>query len=97
MNATFQENTTFHEKERVEMKDKDSSYRKVVFKDTSADFEVLINSTVKTKETIKWRDGNEYPLFKIEISSASHPFFTGTDKILDSEGRVEKFKRRFNL
>ena len=93
----FNRNETLREKERVEMKDKDSNYRKVVFKDTSADFEVLINSSVKTKETIKWRDGNEYPLFKIEISSASHPFFTGTDKILDSEGRVEKFKRRFNL
>lgn len=70
-------------------------YRDVVFKDVSSDFAILTRSTVATKETIKWEDGNEYPLFKVEISSASHPFYTGQHKLLDTQGRVEKFNKRY--
>ena len=71
------------------------NYRLVVFKDTSCDHAFLTRSTVETKETIKWDDGNEYPLVKLEISSASHPFFTGKQKLVDSTGRVERFKQRY--
>lgn len=73
------------------------NYRPVVFKDTSADYAFLTRSTVDSKETIKWEDGKEYPLVKLEISSASHPFFTGKQKILDSAGRVEKFNRKYGI
>lgn len=76
-------------------KDIHPDYRPVVFKDVSTDYAVLTRSTVKTNETIKWEDGKEYPLFKTDISSASHPFYTGTQKILDTEGRVEKFRKRY--
>lgn len=71
-----------------------SSYRPVVFQDTSNGFAFLTRSTAQTQETIKWEDGNEYPLIKIHISSQSHPFFTGEEKIIDIEGRVDKFKAR---
>ncbi len=70
-------------------------YRPVVFQDVSADFSILTKSTVKTKETIKWEDGEEYPLLRVDISSASHPFFTGKQKFLDTAGRVEKFRKKF--
>lgn len=70
------------------------NYRPVIFVDTSSDARFLIGSTVSTKETGKWEDGKEYPLYNIEISSASHPFYTGTDKSIDSAGRVERFKKR---
>ncbi len=70
-------------------------YRKVVFQDVSADFSFLTRSTMNSKETIKWEDGEEYPLIKIDISSASHPFYTGKHKVLDSGGRVDRFKRRY--
>lgn len=69
-------------------------YRDVVFKDVSADFEVLTKSTVKTTETTTY-NGKEYPLFKVDISSASHPFYTGTQKVLDTEGRVDRFKKKY--
>ena len=72
----------------------DKNYRPVVFEDLSNGFRFLTKSTVKTDETIKWEDGNTYPLFKVHISSTSHPFFTGEEKILDIEGRVDKFKAR---
>ena len=71
-----------------------SSYRLVVFQDTSSDFKILTRSTAATSETIKWEDGKEYPLIKVHVSSASHPFFTGEEKIMDIEGRVDKFKAR---
>ncbi|HET56280.1 MAG TPA: type B 50S ribosomal protein L31 [Ignavibacteria bacterium] len=71
------------------------NYRPVVFKDMSVDYAFLTRSTVDTKDTIVWEDGKEYPLVKMEISSASHPFFTGKQKILDSAGRVEKFNRKY--
>lgn len=69
-------------------------YRPVVFQDDSAGFAFLTRSTATTNDTIKWEDGNEYPLVKIHISSASHPFYTGEQKVLDIEGRVDKFKAR---
>ncbi|MBO4813176.1 type B 50S ribosomal protein L31 [Candidatus Saccharibacteria bacterium] len=69
-------------------------YRFVVFSDESAGFSFLTRSTAQSEETIKWEDGNEYPLVKIQISSASHPFFTGEEKIIDTEGRVDRFKAR---
>ncbi len=70
-------------------------YRFVVFKDMSADFAFLTRSTVRTKETIIWEDGKEYPLVKLEISSASHPFFTGKQKFVDTARRVDKFMARY--
>jgi large subunit ribosomal protein L31 len=69
-------------------------YRFVVFADEQAKFSFLTRSTAKSDETIKWTDGNEYPLVKMQISSASHPFFTGEEKIIDTEGRVDRFKAR---
>lgn len=72
-----------------------TDYRPVVFSDDVAGFAFLTQSTAQTTETIKWEDGNEYPLVKIHISSASHPFFTGEEKIIDTEGRVDRFKNRF--
>ena len=72
-----------------------NSYRLCVFKDISTDYSILTKSCVETKDTIKWEDGNEYPLYKVDISSASHPFYTGKQKILDTEGRIEKFKKKF--
>jgi large subunit ribosomal protein L31 len=71
-------------------------YHEVVFQDLSSDFSFLTRSTVKSKETIKWEDGKEYPLIKVEISSASHPFYTGKHKLMDTGGRVDRFKRRYN-
>ena len=71
------------------------NYRLVVFKDMSCDHAFLTKSAVETKETTKWEDGNEYPLVKVHISSASHPFFTGEEKIIDTEGRVDRFKAKF--
>ena len=71
-------------------------YREVVFQDLASDFAFLTRSTVKSKETIKWEDGNEYPLIKVEVSSASHPFYTGKHKLMDTGGRVDRFKRRYN-
>jgi large subunit ribosomal protein L31 len=70
-------------------------YRPVVFQDTSAGFSFLTRSTIRSTETVQWEDGNTYPLVKLEISSASHPFFTGKQKLLDTAGRVEKFKRKY--
>ncbi len=71
-----------------------TDYRPVVFQDTSSGFSFLTKSTAATQEKIKWEDGQEYPLIKVHISSASHPFFTGEEKIVDVEGRVDKFKAR---
>lgn len=71
------------------------NYRPVVFKDKQADFAILTQSTIHTKETIKWEDGNEYPVYYVDISSASHPFYTGKQQLVDSLGRVEKFKKKF--
>jgi len=71
-------------------------YREVVFQDLSSDFAFLTRSTIDSKETIQWEDGKEYPLVKVEVSSASHPFYTGKHKVLDSGGRVDRFKKRYS-
>ena len=71
-----------------------NNYRPVVFQDLSNGTMFLMQSTVKTEDKIKYEDGNEYPLVKVHISSASHPFFTGQEKLVDIEGRVDKFKAR---
>ena len=70
-------------------------YKEVVFLDTSSDFKFLTKSTMTSKDTIKWEDGNEYPLIKIEVSSASHPFYTGKKLFVDTAGRVEKFNKKY--
>jgi large subunit ribosomal protein L31 len=70
------------------------NYRLVVFEDLNNGFKFLTRSTAATEETTKWEDGREYPLVKVHVTSASHPFFTGEERILDIEGRVDKFKAR---
>ncbi len=70
-------------------------YNPVVFQDASSNFAILTRSTMTSKDKIKWEDGQEYPVVKIEISSASHPFYTGKHKIVDSGGRVDKFRKRY--
>lgn len=70
------------------------NYRLVVFEDLNNGTRFLMRSTAATEETTKYADGNEYPLIKVHITSASHPFFTGEERILDIEGRVDKFKAR---
>lgn len=76
-------------------KDIHPEYRKVIFHDTSSDFKFMTRSTVQSKETIQWEDGNEYPVVKVEVSSASHPFYTGKKLYVDTAGRVEKFNKRY--
>ncbi|MEN5427544.1 type B 50S ribosomal protein L31 [Stenotrophomonas pennii] len=71
------------------------AYRDVVFEDVTSDFKILTRSTMATKETTKWEDGNEYPLVKVEISSSSHPFYTGKHKVIDTSGRIDKFQKRY--
>jgi len=70
-------------------------YRLVVFKDMSNEYTFISKSAVKTKETIVWEDGLEYPLVKLEISHTSHPYYTGKMKLVDTAGRVDKFKTRY--
>ena len=69
-------------------------YRLVVFKDISNDFSFITRSTVNTKETVKWEDGKDYPLVKLEISNTSHPYYTGKIKLVDTTGRVDKFRQK---
>lgn len=76
-------------------KDIHPEYKEVVFQDSSSDFSFLTKSTMTSKDTIKWEDGNEYPLIKIEVSSASHPFYTGKKLFVDTAGRVEKFNKKY--
>ncbi|MFL2721627.1 MAG: type B 50S ribosomal protein L31 [Gammaproteobacteria bacterium] len=76
-------------------KDIHPEYKKVLFHDVGADTYFLIPTTLKTSETRKWEDGNTYPYFPLDISSASHPFYTGNQKIIDTGGRVQKFEERF--
>lgn len=71
------------------------NYRDVVFYDTSSEFKFLTKSTIETSETIEWTDGNTYPVYKIEVSAESHPFYTGKKMLLDTAGRVEKFNKRY--
>jgi large subunit ribosomal protein L31 len=70
------------------------NYRDVVFKDVSSDFEIITKSTIKTTEKTNV-NGKEYDLFKVDISSASHPFYTGTQRVMDTEGRVDRFKKKY--
>jgi large subunit ribosomal protein L31 len=72
-----------------------AAYRPVVFKDMSNGDAFLSKSTAQSRETIKWEDGNEYPLIKLEISNTSHPFFTGKNVLVDTAGRIDKFKKRY--
>ena len=76
-------------------KDIHPTYREVVFLDTSSNCSFLTRSTLHSSETIKWKDGKSYPLIKIEVSSASHPFYTGKKIFVDTAGRVEKFNQRY--
>lgn len=71
-------------------------YKEVIFWDTSSDFKFLSRSTLNTKDMMKWTDGKEYPVIKVEVSSASHPFFTGKKMFVDTAGRVEKFQKKYN-
>lgn len=71
------------------------NYRLVVFKDMSNDTAFITRSTANTKDTIQWEDGNEYPLIKLEISNTSHPFYTGKNVLVDTAGRIDKFKKRY--
>lgn len=71
------------------------NYREVVFLDTSSDYKFITKSTIETNDTITWENGEDYPLVKVEVSSASHPFYTGKKMLLDTAGRVEKFNRRY--
>lgn len=70
-------------------------YREVVFQDVTTKFQILTRSTLGSKETVKLEDGNEYPLIKIDISSSTHPFYTGQHKMMDTSGRVDKFRKRY--
>ena len=69
-------------------------YRPVVFRDASAEFSILSRSTIQTERTIEWEDGNTYPLVELDVSSASHPFYTGRQRIMDTGGRVQRFQNR---
>jgi large subunit ribosomal protein L31 len=71
------------------------SYRLVVFKDMSNGHSFLSRSTANSRETVKWEDGNEYPVIKLEISNTSHPFYTGKNMLVDTAGRIDKFKKRY--
>jgi large subunit ribosomal protein L31 len=71
------------------------SYRFVVFKDMSNNTSFLSKSTAYSKETVQWEDGNEYPLIKLEISNTSHPFYTGKNMLVDTAGRIDKFKKKY--
>ncbi|TFE00103.1 MULTISPECIES: type B 50S ribosomal protein L31 [Jeotgalibacillus] len=72
-------------------------YRKVVFMDTNSGFKFLTGSTMKSNETIEWEDGNTYPLLKVEVSSDTHPFYTGRQKFADKDGRAERFRKKYNI
>ncbi len=76
-------------------KDIHPQYREVVFQDTSGDFSFLTRSTMNSEESVKWTDGKTYPVVKVEVSSASHPFYTGKKLFVDTAGRVEKFNKRY--
>lgn len=71
------------------------TYKTVVFKDMSNGYSFLSRSTASSKETVKWEDGNEYPVIKLEISNTSHPFYTGKNVLVDTAGRIDKFKKRY--
>ncbi|QHL88975.1 type B 50S ribosomal protein L31 [Nibribacter ruber] len=76
-------------------KDIHPEYREVVFQDTSSDFKFITRSTMNSSETITMEDGKTYPVIKVEVSSASHPFYTGKNLFVDTAGRIDKFKQRY--
>jgi large subunit ribosomal protein L31 len=76
-------------------KDIHPNYREVVFWDLSSDFKFITRSTIDTSETITWEDGKTYPVYKVEVSSQSHPFYTGKNVLVDTAGRVDKFRKRY--
>jgi len=76
-------------------KDIHPDYREVVFWDLSSDDKFITRSTIQTSETIEWEDGKEYPVYKVEVSSKSHPFYTGKNVLVDTAGRVDKFRKRY--
>lgn len=76
-------------------KDIHPQFRPVIFKDVSCDWEMLTVSTARSKEMVTWKDGKEYPLVKVDISSQSHPFYTGQQRMVDTEGRAEKFRKKY--
>jgi large subunit ribosomal protein L31 len=78
-------------------KDIHPSYKPVVFRDTASGTLFLTRSTASSKQKVKYTDGNEYPVFDVEISSASHPFFTGKQQLVDTAGRIERFKKKYNI
>src|ERR1700710_475445 len=89
--------TSFIRKYLVMKKDlHPKNYRLVVFKDMSNDYSFMTKSCIDTRESVKWEDGNEYPLVKLEISHTSHPFYTGKMKLVDTAGRIDKFRTRYN-
>lgn len=71
------------------------AYRPVVFQDTSAEFSFITRSTIETGETVEWEDGVTYPFVRVDISSESHPYYTGQMKIVDTAGRVDRYRRRY--
>ena len=71
------------------------NYRHVVFHDASADKQWICRSTVATDKTTTWTDGKEYPLYSLTISSYSHPFYTGSQRLVDTEGRIDKFRKKY--
>ena len=73
------------------------NHRFVVSQDVSCDYKFLTKSSIETKETIKWEDGKEYPLYKLDISDKSHPYFTGQQNLVDTAGRIEKYMKKYNL
>ena len=73
------------------------TYRLVIFNEVSSGFRLLTRSTIQTKDTATWEDGKQYPSYNVEISSASHPFFTGKQVVVDTAGRIEKFRRRYGM
>ena len=77
-------------------KDIHPNYREVIFFDLSTEFKFLTKSCVNTKENMLWEDGKEYPVYKVEVSSDSHPFYTGKNVLVDMTGRVDKFRKRYN-
>jgi large subunit ribosomal protein L31 len=76
-------------------KDIHPNYREVVFWDLSSDFKFITRSTIETNENITWEDGKSYPVYKVEVSSQSHPFYTGKNVLVDTAGRVDKFRKRY--
>ncbi len=73
------------------------NYQKVIFLDTGSDFKFLSGSTRTSEETMAWEDGNEYPVIRVEVSSDTHPFYTGKQRTDRAGGRVDRFKKKYNM